>query len=218
LTLPFSETWPSLTGGGLIHPSFFAVSCVAKRPSTRSFNPLNSVLAEGEADVCCCGIRCRSSRTPGSPAPVGCCRYYRSAQPAPTHPGSALPRFPAQGSLGLPVAQYSSARSCRYPPSTRAILIAAGSRRSYRCRRLRPGRLLAGFLRVLVTHCLLCEKRRVDLLQVTERRSSQPPWPPPVLVPSSAHWNPVRGPRFSSPELCRQEFFYGKLLAAGSHG
>ncbi len=37
LTLPFSETWPSLTGGGLIHPSFFAVSCVAKRPSTRSF-------------------------------------------------------------------------------------------------------------------------------------------------------------------------------------
>jgi hypothetical protein len=153
LTLPFSETWPSLTGGGLIHPSFFAVSCVAKRPSFCTFNPLNSVLAEGEADVCCCGIWCRTSRAPGSPAPVGCCRYYRSAQLAPTHPGSASPRFPAQGSLGLPVAQYSSARSCRYPPSTRAILIAAGSRRSYRCRRLRPGRL-AGFLRVLVTHCL----------------------------------------------------------------
>ncbi len=40
----------------------------------------------------------------------------------------------------------------------------------------------AGFLRVLLTHCLLCEKRRVDLLQVREQRSSQPPWPPPSPV------------------------------------
>ena len=36
-------------------------------------------------------------RAPGSPAPVGCCRYYRSAQLAPTHPGSAPPRFSRPG-------------------------------------------------------------------------------------------------------------------------
>jgi hypothetical protein len=29
-----------------------------------------------------------------------------------------------------------------------------------------------------VTHCLLCEKRRVDLFQVREQRFSQPLWPP----------------------------------------
>jgi hypothetical protein len=131
-----------------------------------------------------------SSRAPGSPAPVGCCRYYRSAQLAPTHPGSASPCFPAQGSPGLPVTQYSSVRSC-YPPSNQS---------KYDCRREQAQLLLsplasvpfssAGFLRVLVTHCLLCEKRRVDLLQVREQRSSQPPWLPPSSVPSSAHWNP----------------------------
>jgi hypothetical protein len=120
-----------------------------------------------------------SSRAPGSPAPVGCCRYYRSAQPAPTHPGSASPCFPAQGSPGLPVTQYSSVRSCCYPPSNQGNMIAAGSRRGYRQRHLRPGHIpSAGFLRVLVTHCLLCEKRRVDLFQVREQRSSQPLWPP----------------------------------------
>ncbi|MFN9908091.1 MAG: hypothetical protein ACK56F_18490 [bacterium] len=81
---------------------------------------------------------------------MGCCRYYRSAQPAPTHPGSASPCFPAQGSPELPVTQYSSVRFCCYPPSNQSNVIAAGSRRSYRQRRLRPGRVLplvsSGFL------------------------------------------------------------------------
>ena len=119
-----------------------------------------------------------SSRAPGSPAPVGCCEYNRSAQPAPTHPGSASPCFPAQGSPGLPVTQYSSVRSCCYPPSNQDKMFAAGSRRGYRQRRLRPGRIpSAGFIRVLVTHCLLCEKRQVDQFQVREQRFSQPLWP-----------------------------------------
>ncbi len=147
---------------------------------------------------------------------MGCCRYYRSAQSAPTHPGSASPCFPTQGSLGLPVAQYSSARSCRCPPSTRAILLPPGAGAATAVAACVQAVFFAGFLRVLVTHCLLCEKRRVDLFQVREQRSSQPLWPPPLLVPSSAHWNPVRGPCYSSPELLRQEFFYSKLLAAGS--
>ncbi len=94
MTPPFSETWPSLTGGGLINPSLHSLVC-CRRPSTHSFTLLNSLLAEGEADVCCCGFRRRLlSHPPGGPAPVGCCRYYRSAQPAPTHPGSPSPVFP----------------------------------------------------------------------------------------------------------------------------
>jgi hypothetical protein len=82
-----------------------------------------------------------SSRAPGRPAPVGCRNYsHCSAQLAPTHPGSALPRFPAQGSLGLPVTQYSSVPSCCYPPSSQDRCTVAGSRRGCRQRRLRPGR------------------------------------------------------------------------------
>jgi len=84
-----------------------------------------------------------SSRMPGRPAPMGCSNYSRrGAQLAPTHPGSASPRFPAQGSLGLPVTQYSSVRSCCYPPSNKDRRAVAGSRRVYCQRRLRPGRLL----------------------------------------------------------------------------
>jgi hypothetical protein len=37
------------------------------------------------------------------------------------------------------------------------------------------------------------------------------------LVPSSAHWNPVHGPCYSSTELLRWGFFCRKPLAAGSH-
>jgi hypothetical protein len=58
LTPPFSETWPSLAGGGLINPSLRSL-VRRRRPSANSFTLLNSLLAEGEADVCCCGFRCR---------------------------------------------------------------------------------------------------------------------------------------------------------------
>jgi hypothetical protein len=81
-----------------------------------------------------------SSSVPGRPAPVGCCDYNRrSAQLAPTHPGSAH-CFPTQGSPGLPVTQYSSVRSCCYPPSSQDRCSVTGSRCGRRQRRLRPGR------------------------------------------------------------------------------
>jgi hypothetical protein len=81
-----------------------------------------------------------SSRVPGCPAPVGCRDYSRrGAQLAPTHPGSASPCFPAQGSPGLPVTQFSSVRFCCYPPSSQDKCFVAGSRRGHCQRRFRLG-------------------------------------------------------------------------------
>ncbi len=76
--------------------------------------------------------------------------------------------------------------------------------------------LSAGFLRVLVTHCLLCEKRWVDLFQVRDRGFLNL-CGHHHLVPSSAHWHAVRGPCDSSTELFRQGIFYRQPSAAGGH-
>ncbi len=159
-------------------PPVFPVSWVAYDPPPAPLPSSILFLQKGRLTSAVAVFGADSSRAPGSPAPVGCCRYYRSAQPAPTHPGSASPCFPAQGSPGLPVTQYSSVRSCCYPPPTRAKCLPPGAgaaTASAAC--VQAVLLSAGFLRVLVTHCLLCEKRGVDLFQVREQRFSQPLWP-----------------------------------------
>ena len=67
--------------------------------------------------------------------------------------------------------------TCCYPPSNQDKCLPPGAgaaTASAAC--VQAVLLSAGFLRVLVTHCLLCEKRRVDLFQVREQRFSQPLW------------------------------------------
>jgi hypothetical protein len=135
-----------------------------------------------------------SSRVPGRPAPVGCRDYNRrGAQLAPTHPGSALPCFPAQGSPGLPVTQYRSVRSCCFPLLARTDALPPGAgaaAASAAC--VRAVLLSAGFLRVLLTHCLLCEKRRVYLSR-SESRGFFSLCGHHHLDPLSTHWNTILG-------------------------
>jgi hypothetical protein len=130
LTPPFSETWP-----------VFTAFCVADDPPPTPLPFSILFLQKGRLTSAVAVFDADSSRTPGCPAPVGCrdCNR-RGAQLAPTHPGSASPCFSAQGSPRLPVTQYSSVRSCRYSPSSQDKCCAAGSRRGYCQRRLRPGR------------------------------------------------------------------------------
>jgi hypothetical protein len=72
LNSTLSETWPGPPRGGLINPCLHSHLC-CRRPSFYSFTPLNSCLAEGEADIYSCGLRHRllsrawSSRTRGLP-------------------------------------------------------------------------------------------------------------------------------------------------------
>ena len=177
MTPPFSETWPSLTGGSLISPSLRSL-VRRRRPSANSFTLLNSFLAEGEADVCCCGFRCRLlSRTWWSRT-CGLLRISPQCTAGAHTPRLRFTLFSRPGLTRLPVTQYSSVRSCCYPPSSQDNCLPPGAgaaTASAAC--VQAVLLSAGFLRVLVTHCLLCEKRRVDLFQVREQRFSQPLWP-----------------------------------------
>jgi hypothetical protein len=92
-----SETWPGPPLGRSHKPSLHSHLC-CRHPSFYSFTPLNSLLQRGRLISTLAVFGTDSSRVPGYPAPVGCRDYSRrGAQPAPTHPGSPSPRFPARG-------------------------------------------------------------------------------------------------------------------------
>ena len=134
-------------------PQFLRNLLRRSRPSFAALNPLNSGLAGSEADVCCCGIRCRPLAHLVFPhlwAAVDntTARSWRPHTQAPLRPVFP-PRTHSDYLWHSTVVPVPAA----IPLSIRVTSVTAGSRRGYRRRRLRPGRL-AGFLRVLLTHCL----------------------------------------------------------------
>jgi hypothetical protein len=88
----------------------------------------------------------------------------------PVFPPRAHPDYLLHSTVvSVPAAIPLPTRAIRLPPGAGAATASAAC--------VQAVLLSAGFLRVLVTHYLLCEKRRVDLFQVKEQRSSQPLWP-----------------------------------------
>jgi len=153
LTHRFRRLGPAYRGRSHT-PQFLRSLLRRKRPSVAALNSLNSVLAGSEADVCCCGIRCRPLAHLVFPhlwAAVDntTARSWRPHTQAPLRPVFP-PRTHSDYLWHSTVVPVPAA----IPLLIRVTSVTAGSRRGYRRRRLRPGRSSADYLRVLVTHCL----------------------------------------------------------------